>query len=237
MYLPPQLSKKEVESILEKLVSTLDRLKTKHPDAIIMVGGDFNGKNLDKLVFAFPELTPVKAGATRGGRALDEIYTNVTERVMEKMIQSPLEKDDGTPSDHSVVAASFKLPKQRKSTSIKFEFRPLTTEGVKRFGELLAKTDWDIIKRSDSSSSVEALNELLSKYEEECFPLKSRNIKDTDAPWFNNKNRRLCNRKKRIYKKEGKSERYVLAKAESDAAILESKKVFFNKILEKNSKN
>ena len=68
---------------------------------------------------------------------------------------------------------------------------------------------------------------------DECFPIKRRNIRDNDAPWFNNKNRKLCNKKKCIYKKEGKSERYLRAKTESDAAILESKKIFFDKILKK----
>ena len=96
----------------------------------------------------------------------------MTERIVEKMVQSPLEKDDRTPSDHSVVVASFKLLKQRKSAPIKFKFRPITTEGVEKFGKLLAETDWSSIKLPDSSSYVDALNQMLAAYEDECFPLK-----------------------------------------------------------------
>ena len=103
-----------------------------------MVGGDFNGKYVHKLTAAFPELKPVEAGATRGDRALDEIYTNVYDRIVEKLVQSPLQKDDGSPSDHNIIAASFRLPKQRRSAPIKFEFRPITVEGVAKFGGLLA---------------------------------------------------------------------------------------------------
>ena len=45
--------------------------------------------------------------------------------------------------------------------------------------------------------------------------------------------KRKVNKKKRIYKAEGKSERYLRASKESDEAVTRAKKIFFDKILEK----
>ena len=68
---------------------------------------------------------------------------------------------------------------------------------------------------------------------EECFPVKTRRISKNDAPWFNNLTRRHVNKKMRIYKKEGKTERYRLASIKCQEVISEAKKVFVDNIIDK----
>ena len=46
VYLPPQLRNAEVEEILKDIVENIDKIKSKHEDPIIFIGGDFNKKNL-----------------------------------------------------------------------------------------------------------------------------------------------------------------------------------------------
>ena len=65
------------------------------------------------------------------------------------------------------------------------------------------------------------------------FPLKTRTTKSTDAPWINNGTKKKIARKQRIYKQEGKSERYVAARKESDEAVEVAKKVFLEKVKKK----
>ena len=78
------------------------------------MGGDFNNKDISQIFTAYPDLKPICAGATRKGIALDEVYTNVVGSLKEKAILKPLSKEDGTRSDHDIIAATFKLPKNKR---------------------------------------------------------------------------------------------------------------------------
>ena len=93
-----------------------------YQEPIIMLGGDFNNKIIDNLLEAHVDLVPMRAGATRRGRYLDEVYTNVNERVVEKLVQQPLTKVDGSAaSDHSIISASIKIPKKYKPVKKKIQ--------------------------------------------------------------------------------------------------------------------
>ena len=237
VYLPPNMNVSQVNACLEAINETVDKLKTKYSDPIILVGGDFNRKNLQTMLSAMPELTAVAAGATRNGVALDEIYTNIGNSIMQKEILQPLCKEDGTKSDHLIVAASAKLPKNKKNKSSTFSFRPLTTKGTEKFRSLLVNTDWDQVKLSNSSDSALKLTEILNSYVEECFPIQTRKTKTNDAAWFNQRFRKLANKKARTYKKEGKSERYKAISAAYNEEIKKAKKGFLDKIIEKCKKD
>ena len=181
-----------------------------------MVGGDFNNKNMSTLTSALPELKPIRAGVTRGDEALDEIYCNIDRCITQKEILHPLCKDDGTESDHLIIAAAANLPRFAREKPSTFKFRPLTRKGTEKFKGLLLGTDWNTVKKGTSSESTVALTELLNGYICECFPEKTRKAKKNDAPWFNSKTRRAVNKKMRIYKREGKSENYKKASKECE---------------------
>ena len=97
----------------------------------------------------------------------------------------------------------------------------------------MLETDWQIIEKHSPSESALALTNILNGYVESCFPLKHRKVNSDDAPWFDSKTRRKVNRKKRIYKQEGKSEKYRRASRECDEAITNAKKKFFGKVIDK----
>ena len=130
IYLPPSMKSDELEKGVQLVIDTADKIKTSFPDALFFIGGDFNGKNITQLTTVFPKLEPLLAGNTRKNKALDEIYSNCNDKVTEKLIMSPLTKQDGTKSDHGIIAATFSLPKHKKSSTTSFSFRPVTTEGV-----------------------------------------------------------------------------------------------------------
>ena len=116
------------------------------------------------LLTAVPELRPIKAGATRAGEALDEVYCNIDRCIVEKEILKPLCKEDGTESDHAIIAAAAKLPKASRAKATSFSFRPLTKKGTDKFKALLAATDWSTVKKNDSSNSAAALTNILDTY-------------------------------------------------------------------------
>ena len=180
IYLPPSLKVREVEEILDSIVITIDQIKTKFPDPIIILGGDFNRKSMQTVLTAVPELRAVCAGATRNGYALDEIYCNIDRCIAEKEILRPLCKENGTVSDHSIIAVSAKLPRASRNIVNKFKFRPLTKKGTEKFKALMLDTDWGQIKRATSSESAVALTSLLNTYIESCFPEKERKSRSND---------------------------------------------------------
>ena len=100
VYLPPSLKSLQLAKAIDAIIDHIDKIKVKFPDAIVMIGGDFNKKDITTVFTTFPELTPVKAGATRNGVALDEIYSNIPRCLKQKAVLRPLSKLDGTQSDH-----------------------------------------------------------------------------------------------------------------------------------------
>ena len=94
VYLPPSMKVDEVDLVLEDIATNVDRLKLKFRDPIIFVGGDFNKKSLLTLLTAVPELVPIRAGATRRGVPLDEIYCNIGNSIVDREVLRPLAKED-----------------------------------------------------------------------------------------------------------------------------------------------
>ena len=125
-----------------------------------------------------------------------------------------------------IIAASASLPRQHRPVKSTFSFRPLSKKGTDSFKEMLLGTDWNAIKLPTSSQSTVAYTAVVQSYIDACFPLKIRKTKSTDVPWFNERTRRSVAKKNRIYKKEGKSVRYVEAKKKSDDVLREEKNGF-----------
>ena len=234
VYLPPSLRAIEVEQTLDNIIDLVNKVRTRFgDDTVLFIGGDFNKKKLDTLLTAVPSLTPVLAGATRGGAALDEVYTNMDLNITDRKIQRPLISIEGTCSDHSVITASLKLPRNKTVVKTTFKFRPITTDGVNKFGALLAGKDWENIKACTSTGSAMNLDLVLRNFVEQCFPEQTRTIRSNDAPWYNRSIRRAKNRKMRIYKTEGKSQRYHEAKTSYDKLVRKAKKDYLGAIIDK----
>ena len=75
-YLPPAYNKTKTSEFFEKLIDVISEAKAKNPDCWLTVGGDWNGKSLQGLLEAYPELVPLDSGPTRKNATLDIIITN-----------------------------------------------------------------------------------------------------------------------------------------------------------------
>ena len=75
------------------------------------------------------------------------------------------------------------------------------------FAKLLVPFDWSAIEGGGASEEANALNSILQDFIEQSFPLKTRTLRSTDAPWLTPWAKRLITRRKRINKAEGKSQR------------------------------
>ena len=160
----------------------------------------------------------------------------MVDSISNKAILNPLSRSNGVSSDHSIIAASIKLPKHKQVTTGKFQFRPITKKGMGMIEELLDGYDWNEIRYPDPSVSAAKLDLVLQGFVGQCFPLQERKTRSIGAPWFNSKTRREVEKKRRVYKREGKSERYHRARKECEAVCLEAKKNFWDGIVEKSKK-
>ena len=106
-------------------------------------------------------MKPFLAGPTRNGIALDEVYTNMDRNIEKKHVQPPLQSIDGIESDHRIITASLKLPRQNGVVRTSFKFRPITVEGVAKFGELIASKDWEEVRCPSATESANALDRTL----------------------------------------------------------------------------
>ena len=66
VYLRPQLRGSELDSAIQTVIDTVESIKSKYADAIIYIGGDFNKKDMSRLMGTYADLTPLLAGNTRG---------------------------------------------------------------------------------------------------------------------------------------------------------------------------
>ena len=78
-------------------------------DPYIVVGGDLNGRNFDEAIGDYLDINLLNSGPTRGRVCLDKMAMNFNEEGINVKVKPPLESEDGTQSDHSVVVATASL--------------------------------------------------------------------------------------------------------------------------------
>ena len=203
----------------------INKLKTNYDDPVIIIGGDTNNRSLDNMLAEFSDLVTLQTGATTANATLDETACNIPEYLVESSVESPLQAANGTESDHSTALLKFELPNIHHFTKKKFKYRPITKEGEEKFKREITLYNWQhIISIQDPSEAAAALTAALDDVVERCFPLVWVKYKSTDSPWIDKKLRRAIRRRRRIFKEEGRSERWKKAKKYTDALLKKNKK-------------
>ena len=226
IYIPPKKTISEVGELNDFLADALETLHLKYNDPLFVIAGDLNKKELEPALADFPEIKKIITPPTRGTSTLDLVYTNCDcdARVLPPLLCN----DESGASDHSVVflATSFPLHHEFKKRVI--TFRPYTQRGEEMFGQLLLGTDWSHLEAAEEPADL--LRERLDCYVDMCFPKKKRTFKSTDKPWLTKKIQLLTRRKKREYKRNGKSMRWKRMEDEVERDLLESRVSFFDRV-------
>ena len=90
--------------------------------------------------------------------------------------------------------------------------------------------DWtSVISATTPTKKVCALDCILERLLDECFPQKVFCIKSSDDPWINQSIKKLVKKRKREFKKNGRSARWKQLKKETNEEIENAKKEFFAK--------
>ena len=204
-YLPPQINAKSLEQFNELLGCEIATAKVCYGDPIIVLAGDLNNKDVSGALDIDGDIALVHTQPTRGRSTLDLVYTNVPDRIVESEVRSPLESEDGRMSDHGCVRIKVVMPASKNFTYVRKTVRKRTERGDDAFGEDLAGVDWSVMEGLSPDEMVAVLESKVAELTDKHCPTRSIRIRSNEKPWITNGIRRRSRKKKRLYKREGRS--------------------------------
>ena len=229
-YIPPKTDAAGLLRFKVIMREKLEQIKASCGEYKFLLGADVNRRDISDVFESFPNIKQIQLGPSRGQAHLDVCFSNLAEQVRHSMVVAPLEDCEGNKSDHHIVVAKAAVEKFHKFVKKKFTSIKYTEEGEARFGELLGGTDWGFLDDAHPDEAVDKFDNLLSNYVNVCFKPITHTIKSTDKPWVTRRIRRLLRRKKRSFKRNGKSNDWRNRRDYADDEILLNKKRFFEKV-------
>ena len=229
IYIPPRMRVGTFRAVNEMLIDNVSKMKVKHEDAIIILGGDMNRRDFSLLTAAYPDLCTVCTAPTRGTQCLDLLATNIEAHRIDLEVCPPLETENGErKSDYNIIFSSYAIPKKCKTAWCTYQARERTDEGKKLFSKLLLEQNWsEIYSACDPSKMVASLNTKIEEIMSTCFPLKTYRVRESDPPWMTHGLRKKISQRKEIYyTDQKKTERWRKMKRLTDSLVKEKKKEF-----------
>ena len=229
-YVPPKYKAEQNAAFLEKLADTISKIKLKFPNPLIITGADYNNRQHIRAHEDNTDMVQINTAPTRKDACLNIMYCNFVHDIVELEVRDPLVSDNGIMSDHDVVFASFKIKHTHIFNKRKITVRPRTKKGEKTIAEMLVAVDWtSVAVKASPNEKVLEMNRILSGIMDSCFPEKVLTIRDTDDPWINKEIRRLIKKRKREFKKYGRSRKWKKIKKIVARKIAEEKEKFIER--------
>ena len=167
----------------------------------------------------------------KGAAKLDEISCNFLPDITEATVMPPLSTETGVRSDNNVVLVRANIPKAHQFQKKRFQYQPITEKGTEEFVKQVTLMDWSEITTGSASEAANNLCVALETITDMCFPKIWVNYKSTDDPWITREIRRKIRKRKRLYKKEGKSGRYKALRDDIKKLIEEKKQKEIDKVI------
>ena len=121
-YVPPWYNAQQNRSLYSYLNDVVLTLKNKYENPIILLGGDFNRRDVKEAVRDYSDMSIIKTGPTRGDAVLDIGIGNINETLIDQGTLEPIQSDGGVPSDHRVVFFKFRMPRVPSYTVQKYSY-------------------------------------------------------------------------------------------------------------------
>ena len=177
--------------LTDHLIATIDDFTTNHPDAGLVILGDFNQMNIDGLLTNH-NLRQVVKTPTRGNNILDKIITNIYCHYNKPQICSPV----GMSDHNSVLWSPITMIKVPKKATRYISQRPMPDSSIRAFGQWLSCYEWpEIITDDDVNVQCNAfyktLNDAIDKY----FPICKVKLHCDDKPWMTGEIKSLIHRR------------------------------------------
>ena len=233
-YSPPNSRKNN--ALIDHISVTYNSLKMQHPDAGALICGDKNHLDETKILALDPNFSQIVSQNTRKDKILTIIITDLQSFFHVPKIIPPVPVDvpgKGVPSDHNGVLAVpiTNANSQKKSQVTKTFVRPMPESGIQKMGEVLATADWACFTPEMSSTElVEVFENYTANLVDEIFPLKTVCISSKDKPYMTEELKMLRRQRQRIYRKSGRSPKYIEIKSKFDLKLRQAADKYHAKI-------
>ena len=232
VYVQPRMKVDELSALRELIAEQVLLLKTnsKGDGPIFFIGGDLNKRDLDPAFSDFVDIGRVNSSATRGNACLDVVYSN-THRALSVNFP-PLINTAGTPSDHDCIVV-YGDEDQAKNFECVRKARKHSRAACDAFAARIAGTNWESVMGNDDEDAdvlIEKFDDYINALVDELFPLQDIRVRTNEAPWITNWIRALSRRKKKAYKRGGKSRHWFNLQGRLTALIDRSRSAFVDKV-------
>lgn len=114
VYIPPILRVGAVKDIFDSLSDEIVAVKTALGDPLVLIGRDFNRRDLEEVIGDVDNFVLLETGPTREGQRLNEFHLNFGGNVIDKAIVPPLQTPAGASSDHGCIFFKAHFPPERQ---------------------------------------------------------------------------------------------------------------------------
>ena len=195
IYHPPAKIQADNNTTLEYIITTMEKLSTKHKKAQYIICGDFNHLDMSIISDSY-NLKQLVTFNTRASACLDLIYTDIPEYQKTPAEQlAPLLKND-----HCCVFLPHAFQKRRQfHYKLKRQYSPSVKN---RIGVLLAQQSWDsVLHESHVNDKVVKFHQIIDNILDTVCPVKKVRVRDDDPKWETSLTRKLRNCKNAAFKK------------------------------------
>ena len=113
---------------------------------------------------------------------------------------------------------------------IRYNTRPRTTAGDKKFRSWITLQDWmDIVNVTDAEGRAALMMKKFHEVMEESYPIVQIKKKSTNDPWITPAITKRITVRKKIYEKHDRSDEWKLAKKTTNKMIKYSEKKYYDK--------
>ena len=153
-------------------------------------------------------MAEVEDSPTRNDRKIDKFLVNFGRSVVKSDTLPPLHDGMGRESDYliSYFKAAVRKPHQAKTT---YSYCHYTEEGAARFQDWIANADFGpVLAYPDPNKQLDLFLRELESASNACFSLKTTTRRESDPPWINSQVRSLAKKRRRSYRREGRSHQW-----------------------------
>ena len=215
LYSKPSSKKKTL--LLDHISDAYNILSTKYGRGLhFIMAGDTNDLKLDSILNLSPNLVQIVRNWTRldPPAILDPVIMTLSNLYQEPMCLEPLDADPGTngsKSDHRIVISKpINIIDNKCSRQIReVRIRPFPQSGIVKLKDWIIDQTWEKVYNAQSAhDKAQIFQNILVDKLNKFFPEKTRKIASDDQPWLSFKLKQLDRKRKRIYRKERRSENW-----------------------------
>ncbi|KAI3360473.1 hypothetical protein L3Q82_002368 [Scortum barcoo] len=229
VYIPPRA---DAEAACDVIHSAVAKLQTQHPEALVLISGDFNHATLDNTLAAnFHQYVDCN---TRGKRTLDLMYANVKDAYRATPLPA-LGK-----ADHNLVLLKpHYTPRVRRLPTTTRSFRKWSPEAEQALKDCFETTDWEALQGSHNGN-MEEMVDCTTDYINFCMdtvvPVRSVRCFANNKPWITSDIKGLLNQKKKAFK-DGDTQELKQIQKELRVQLREAKEQYRKKIEQRMQNN